>query len=184
MPNFDLRGIKIAKYVNTSGTITYTGPQSIGDAMECNLELKFAEGRLYAESALAEYMKLATGGTISIGAKYIPAAAQTAMYGCAASTRTANTKTITGLKYTAKDAADYVESRSTLPMLSMALRSIHVSISERLCFPRLQCSSQPRETASSLALPQLRASSLRTTARQKSSSKQVLQTPKPTLSHG
>lgn len=108
MPNFDLRGIKIAKYVNTSGTITYTGPQSIGDAMECNLELKFAEGRLYAESALAEYMKLATGGTISIGAKYIPAAAQTAMYGCAASTRTANTKTITGLKYTAKDAADYV----------------------------------------------------------------------------
>ena len=72
MPNFDLRGIKIAKYVNTAGTITYTGPVSVGDAIECNLELKFAEGRLYAESALAEYMKLANGGTISIESSISP----------------------------------------------------------------------------------------------------------------
>ena len=108
MPSFDLRGIKIAKYVNTAGTITYTGPTTVGDAMNCNVEIKFAEGRLYAESALAEYMKLATGGTVSIGVKYIPDTAQTTMFGCAASTRTVNTKTISGLKYTAKDAAGYV----------------------------------------------------------------------------
>lgn len=57
MPSFDLRGIKCANYVNTNGTISYTGAQSIGDAMTVDLQLKYAEGRLYAESTLAEYMK-------------------------------------------------------------------------------------------------------------------------------
>lgn len=87
MPQFDLRGIKIAKYVNTSGTITYTDAQTVGDAMNVNLELRYAEGRLYAESTLAEYMKKATGGTISVGVKYIPDAAQQLMFGSTASTR-------------------------------------------------------------------------------------------------
>lgn len=87
MPQFDLRGIKIAKYVNTSGTITYTSPQTIGDAMNVNLELRYAEGRLYAESTLAEYMKKAIGGSISVGVKYIPDAAQQLMFGSASSTR-------------------------------------------------------------------------------------------------
>ena len=81
MPSFDLRGIKIAKYVNTSGTITYTNPQTIGDAMNVDINLKYAEGRLYAESVLAEYLRLATGGTISIGIKYIPDAAQKVLFG-------------------------------------------------------------------------------------------------------
>ena len=65
MPQFDLRGIKVANYVNTNGTITYTSATSIGDAMNVNLELRFAEGRLYAESTLAEFMRNCTGGTIS-----------------------------------------------------------------------------------------------------------------------
>lgn len=81
MPQFDLRGIHAAKYVNTDGTISYTGTLSVGDAMNVNLELRFAEGRLYAESSLAEYMKKCIGGTISIGVKYIKNAAQQLMFG-------------------------------------------------------------------------------------------------------
>lgn len=109
MPTFDLRGIHVAKYINTNGTITYEEPVSAGDAMSANLELRFAEGRLYAESVLAEYIKLATGGTISLATKYIPNDAQTLMYGTKESTRTVNEdKTVTGMKFTAKDVASYV----------------------------------------------------------------------------
>ena len=108
MPQFDLRGIKVANYVNTNGTITYTSATSIGDAMNVNLELRFAEGRLYAESTLAEFMRKCTGGTISIGVKYIPDAAQTMMYGVTSKSRTVGTKTISGLVTSAKDTPNYV----------------------------------------------------------------------------
>lgn len=118
MPQFDLRGIKIAKYVNTSGTITYTNAQTIGDAMNCNLELRYAEGRLYAESTLAEYMKKTVGGTISVGVKYIPSAAQQLMFGLATKSRsitytpkgasTATTASVTSLLSTAVDEPAYV----------------------------------------------------------------------------
>lgn len=81
MPQFDLRGMKVAKYVNTAGQISYTNVQSAGDAMTATLEMRFAEGRLYAESTLAEYMRKAVGGTISIGVKYIPQAAQLLLFG-------------------------------------------------------------------------------------------------------
>ena len=112
MPSFDLRGIKAAKYVNTSGTITYTSPTSVGDAMNVALELRYAEGRLYAEGTLAEYMRLAVGGTISIGVKYIPDEAQQLLFGATTNSRSINVsgspKSITGLKYTAKDVPDYV----------------------------------------------------------------------------
>ena len=87
MPQFDLRGIKVAKYVNTSGTITYTDAQTLGDAMNVNMEVRVAEGRLYAESTLAEYMRKIVGGTISIGVKYIPTAAQKLMFGSTEKTR-------------------------------------------------------------------------------------------------
>lgn len=87
MPQFDLRGIKIAKYVNTSGTISYTGAQSIGDAMNVNIEVRSAEGRLYAESTLAEYIRKIVGGTISIAVKYIPDAAQKLLFGSKENTR-------------------------------------------------------------------------------------------------
>lgn len=81
MPQFGLKGIKCAKYVNTSGTISYTDAQKVGDAMTAQLELRYAEGRLYAEDTLAEYMKKAVGGTISLGVKYIETAAQKLMFG-------------------------------------------------------------------------------------------------------
>lgn len=87
MPQFDLRGIHVAQYTNTAGEISYSKPMKLGDAMAVNLELRIAEGRLYAESSLAEYMRKVVGGTISIGVKYINAEAQKMMFGNASKTR-------------------------------------------------------------------------------------------------
>lgn len=108
MPQFDLRGIRLGKYVNTSGTISYTDFASFGGAMGANLELTFAEGRLYAEGVLAEYLRLATGGTISIATKYIPSAAQKLLFGSSDKSRTVGSSTVTGLQETAKDSPNYV----------------------------------------------------------------------------
>lgn len=88
MPQFDLRGLKTAKYINTNGTITHGNTMAVGDAMTANLEMRYAEGRLYAESTLAEFMKKATGGTISLGVKYIPNEAQQLMFGSRSKSRT------------------------------------------------------------------------------------------------
>lgn len=93
MPQFDLRGIQVAKYVNSNGVISYTNRQKVGDAMTANLEMRYAEGRLYAESTLAEFMKKATGGTISLGVKYIIAEAQQLMFGSRTSSRTVTYQT-------------------------------------------------------------------------------------------
>ena len=87
MPKYGLKGIYAAKYVNTNGTVTYTDVTKVGDAMQVNLELRNAEGRLYAEDALAEYMRALTGGTISLGVKYIPDAAQKLLFGLHEKTR-------------------------------------------------------------------------------------------------
>lgn len=118
MPQFDLRGIYAAKYVNTEGVITYTNPQKVGDAMTANLELRYAEGRLYAESALAEYLRKAVGGTISLGVKYIKSAAQKLMFGSADKSRvitytpagssTTATASVEGLTIGAKTTGQYV----------------------------------------------------------------------------
>jgi phi13 family phage major tail protein len=109
MPTFDLRGIKIGKYTNTDGTITYDTPVSMGDAMSVELNLTAAEGRLYAESRLAEYKKLITGGTASVGVKYITDAAQKLLFGMSENTRDVGTNTSQkSLKATAKDIAKYV----------------------------------------------------------------------------
>lgn len=105
MPAFDLRDIKIGKYKNTSGVISYSAVTPIGDAMDVNLQFKYAEGRLYAEGVLAEYLKLITGGTISIAVKYIPAEAQKAMFGAKDTSITVAgiTPATTGLAYTGAD---------------------------------------------------------------------------------
>jgi phi13 family phage major tail protein len=109
MPTFDLRGIKIGKYINTEGTITYESPISMGDAMSVELNLTAAEGRLYAESRLAEYKKLITGGTASVGVKYITDAAQKLLFGMSENTRNVGTNASQkSLKATAKDIAKYV----------------------------------------------------------------------------
>lgn len=108
MPSFDLRGIKVAKYNNTAGVVSYENPIGIGDAMSVNLSLRFAEGRLYAESSLAEYIRKATGGTISIGVKYIKDEAQKVLFGMAEKTRTVNEKSIKSLTYGSKAGMTYV----------------------------------------------------------------------------
>ena len=112
MPQFDLRGIHCAKYVNTEGAITYTDSQEVGDAMTATLEMTFAEGRLYAESTLAEFMRKATGGTISLGVKYIKTAAQQLLFGSTAKSRSitvaGSTVSVSGLVLGAKSTPAYV----------------------------------------------------------------------------
>lgn len=109
MPTFDLRGIKIGKYINTEGTVTYDTPISMGDAISVELNLTAAEGRLYAESRLAEYKKLITGGTASVGVKYITDAAQKLLFGMSENTRNVGANASQkSLKATAKDIAKYV----------------------------------------------------------------------------
>lgn len=117
MPQFDLRHIYCAKYVNTEGVISYTDAQQIGDAMTANIELRYAEGRLYAESTLAEYMRKAVGGTISLGVKYIKTSAQQLMFGMRTKSRsitytpeggTSTTISVSGLAIGGKDEGVYV----------------------------------------------------------------------------
>lgn len=117
MPQFDLRGIYAAQYNNTAGTVSYTNSQKVGDAMTANLELRFAEGRLYAESTLAEYMRKVVGGTISVGVKYIPTAAQQLLFGSTVKTRsvtytptggTETTESVSGLVIGGKTDSKYV----------------------------------------------------------------------------
>lgn len=110
MPTFDARYIQIAKYNfdKETKTVSYTDKTKVGDAMAVNIDLKFAEGRLYAEGKLAEYLKEATGGTISMAVKYILEAAQKMMYGATESTKTVASKQIKGLRFSAKDVANYV----------------------------------------------------------------------------
>lgn len=112
MPQFDLRGIHCAQYVNTNGTITYTDAQEVGDAMTATLEMRFAEGRLYAESTLAEFMRKATGGTIALGVKYIKNAAQQLMFGSTSKTRSitsgGSSQNVSSLVLGAKSTPAYV----------------------------------------------------------------------------
>lgn len=118
MPQFDLRGVKVAKYVNNNHTISYTNKASAGDAMTINLEMRNAEGRLYAESSLAEYMRKATGGTISLGVKYLPDAVRELLFGAKAKTRsisytagspaTTTTASVSGVQFSAESEGNYV----------------------------------------------------------------------------
>ena len=109
MAKYDLRYIQCARYVNTNGVITFTDRQRVGDAMTANIELRFAEGRLYAASTLAEYIRKCTGGTISLGVKYIKDAAQKLMFGL-----TEKTRSITPQGGTATSVKSLVTKRNTV----------------------------------------------------------------------
>ena len=116
MAQYDLRDIKVAKYVNNNGTVTYTNAAKAGDAMAVDLEMRNAEGRLYAESTLAEYMRKATGGTISMGVKYLSDTVQTLLFGASAKSRsityavgtTEVTESVSGVAYGANTEGNYV----------------------------------------------------------------------------
>lgn len=109
MAKYDLRYIQCAKYVNTNGVISFVEKQKVGDAMTANIELRFAEGRLYAESTLAEYVRKCTGGTISLGVKYILKAAQKLMFGL-----TEKTRSVTPAGGEATEVTSLVTKRSTV----------------------------------------------------------------------
>ena len=109
MAKYDLRYIQCAKYVNTDGVISFTDRQRVGDSMTANIELRFAEGRLYAESTLAEYIRKCTGGTISLGVKYIKENAQKLMFGL-----TEKTRSITPTGGTATSVKSLVTKRNTV----------------------------------------------------------------------
>ena len=116
MPQYGLRGMKVAKYVNTSGTISYTDLQEVGAAITANFELQRSEAKLYADDGLAEYMASAVGGTISLGVKYIKDAAQKLMFGLVDKSRSVTytqgtsttTTTVSGLGVSAKNEGVYV----------------------------------------------------------------------------
>lgn len=109
MPTFDLRYIQAAKYsYNESEGATYSDKVKVGDAMTVNMDLAFAEGRLYAEGTLAEMIREATGGTISIGVKSILEAAQKMMYGYEDRSRSVGGKTIPGLLASGDSNGNYV----------------------------------------------------------------------------
>nr|DAH49031.1 MAG TPA: tail tube protein [Caudoviricetes sp.] len=110
MPAFDLRYLQVAEYKKkTTGEGTeYGTPVSMGDAMTAALDMRFAEGRLYAESALAEYMKKATGGTATAGVKYIPLAAQKLMFRAYEQQRTVSGSAVKSVTFGKKSTGQYV----------------------------------------------------------------------------
>lgn len=109
MAKYDLRYIQCAKYNNNNGVISFTDKQKVGDAMTANIELRFAEGRLYAESVLAEFIRKCTGGTISMGVKYILQAAQKLMFGMSERSRS-----VTPAGGTATEVTSLVTKRNTV----------------------------------------------------------------------
>ena len=76
--------------------------------MSVDITLTFAEGRLYAEGKLSEFMKEVTGGTISMAVKDILKEAQKTMFGVKDKQRTISEKPVSGLVYSTKDTASYV----------------------------------------------------------------------------
>lgn len=109
MAKYDLRYIQCAKYNNNNGVISFTDKQKVGDAITANIELRFAEGRLYAESVLAEFIRKCTGGTISLGVKYILQAAQKMMFGLSERSRS-----VTPAGGTATEVKSLVTKRNTV----------------------------------------------------------------------
>lgn len=118
MPQYGLKNIYAAPYNLEGNTVSYGAPVKVGDAMAAQIEPETVEASLYAEDAKAEYLRLMVGGTISLGVKYILAAAQTLLLGTRADSHSISytpsggsaptTKAITGQKIGANDAGNYV----------------------------------------------------------------------------
>ena len=112
MPTFDLRYFRVAKYNydKSSDEISYGTAESMGDAMTADLQLKFAEGRCYAEGSLAEYLKIVTGGTISQGVKYIPTSVLKMLFKAYELSRTVSSSTVKSIAYGKVSTGQYVGS--------------------------------------------------------------------------
>lgn len=77
MPEYDLHKMFVAEYHKTG----YGAVLDAGEAMNTNWDFRYAEGRLYAKSALSEYLREVSGGTVSIAVKYFPDAVQQLLFG-------------------------------------------------------------------------------------------------------
>ena len=118
MPQFGLRGAMVAQYTNSNGAVTYGTPIAAGCAINVNLELTFAEARLYACDSLAEYLREVIGGSITFGAKLFPQAAQLLMFGSKTKSRSvtytpagssaSTTVSVVSVATTANDDPSYV----------------------------------------------------------------------------
>ena len=117
MPQYGLRGARVAQYNNNNGAVTYGQPKKAGCAITAQLELRFAEARLYACDTLAEYLREVIGGNVTFGAKYFPQDAQLLMFGASTKSRsvsyagsggTTTTSTVTSIVTSANDEANYV----------------------------------------------------------------------------
>ena len=109
MATIGFKGIYAATYSESGSTVSYTGCASMGKPIDCNMELKAAEGRLYAADALDKYRRKITGGSISIVAEDIPDTMRKLIFGEEDSARTVGSATsVAGLKITDSTVAPYV----------------------------------------------------------------------------
>ena len=108
----------------------------MGDAMTVALEMRFAEGRLYAESALAEYMKKATGGTATAGVKYIPLDAQKLLFRAYEKQRTVSSAAVKSVAFGKKSTGQYVGWSFYMPdMIDGAEKFTAVFVTKALFAP-------------------------------------------------
>lgn len=116
MPTIGFKGAYVASYTNNAGVVTYDTPIGAGCPMQAQLELRFAEGRLYACDSLAEYIREVIGGSVTFGAKYFPTAAQQKMFGVTTKSRNVTyndgngeqTKAVASVVASAGDRPGYV----------------------------------------------------------------------------
>lgn len=154
MPQFDLKGIKIAEYqLGANNAVTYANKRTIGDAMGVNMELRFAEARLYAEGRLAEYVREITGGTLSIAEKYIPAAAQKILFGARDKTRTVAAESVTGLVVGSDDSGKYVGVAGYAPDMVDTVKKYYCFHFRKAKFGRPSMSFQTKGESIQFATP-------------------------------
>lgn len=154
MPQFDLKGIKIAEYqLGANNAVTYANKQTIGDAMGVNMELRFAEARLYAEGRLAEYVREITGGTLSIAEKYIPNAAQKILFGARDKTRTVNQESVAGLVVGSDDSGKYVGVAGYAPDMVDTVKKYYCFHFRKAKFGRPSMSFQTKGESIQFATP-------------------------------
>lgn len=118
MARIGLRGATLAKYnVDASGAVTYGLPVSGGCARAADLQLQFAEAELWGCDGLREYLREATGGTITFEATFFTPEMKMLAFGNKERTREITyqnaegvdiTKTITSVADTSNDDAPYV----------------------------------------------------------------------------
>lgn len=118
MARIGLRGATLARYnVDASGAVTYGLPVSGGCARAADLQLQFAEAELWGCDGLREYLREATGGTITFEATFFTPEMKMLAFGNKERTREITyqnaegvdiTKAITSVADTSSDDAPYV----------------------------------------------------------------------------